>query len=201
MIGYIKGNVAQVFADYCFLETNGVGYRIFISDLTRKKLTAGTAATLYTYLHIREDAMLLYGFYTQDEYELFMLLLAVNGIGPKLALGVFSAISPADFRAAVGSKNSTALTKVPGVGKKTAERIVLELKDKISWFEENSDIEEAETAIFSKSPDNMLEEALQALQALGYNLGEVQPILKRTAKQADSVENLIKLALKELSRV
>ena len=116
-------------------------------------------------------------------------------------MGVFSAINPADFRTAVGSKNSLALTKVPGVGKKTAERIVLELKDKISWFEENSDIEDSGAGVFPESPDNILEEALQALQALGYNLGEVQPVFKKTAKQAGSVEELIKLALKELSRI
>ena len=199
MIGYVKGIVSHLFADYCFVDVQGVGYRVFIPSSTRLKLVVGAASTLFTYLNVREDAMLLYGFYTQDEYELFLHVTSVAGIGPKVAMGILSAVSPNDFRVAVCQKNMTVLTKIPGIGKKTAERIILELKDKIGVLAENDGgVESAFDALGSGG--DVVDQALQALVALGYSQGEITPVLKKLDQGTQTVEELIKLALREFSR-
>ena len=128
MIGYIKGRVTALFKDFCFLETGGIGYRIFISDKTRQQLMTGEEAKLFTYMAVREDAILLYGFLGQEEQELFLLLISISKIGPKVAMGILSAMTPAAFVGAVKAQNVTQLTKLPGIGKKTAERLLVELK-------------------------------------------------------------------------
>jgi Holliday junction DNA helicase RuvA len=198
MIGYVRGAVTHLFTDYCFIDVQGVGYRVFIAGSTRQKLVLGTVASLFTYLQVREDALLLYGFYTQDEYELFLQLLSVTGIGPKVALGVLSAISPNDFRRAVSQKNMIILTKLPGIGKKTAERLILELKDKIGIITESEgtdDFVSDETSIASE----VAAQGLQALLSLGYSQSEIGPVLQKIGN-TQTVEELIKLALKEFSR-
>ena len=134
MIGYIKGRVTALFKDFCFLETGGIGYRIFISDKTRQQLMTGDEAKLFTYMAVREDAILLYGFLGQEEQELFLLLISISKIGPKVAMGILSAMTPAAFVGAVKAQNVTQLTKLPGIGKKTAERLLVELKDKVGVF-------------------------------------------------------------------
>jgi Holliday junction DNA helicase RuvA len=198
MIGYVRGTVAHLFTDYCFIDVQGVGYRVFIAGSTRQKLVLGTVASLFTYLQVREDALLLYGFYTQDEYELFLQLISVTGIGPKVALGVLSAISPNDFRRAVSQKNMIILTKLPGIGKKTAERLILELKDKMGILTESEgtdDFVSDETSTASE----VAAEGLQALLSLGYSQSEIVPVLQKIGN-TQTVEELIKLALKEFSR-
>ena len=122
MIGYVKGVVTHIFRDSCFVDVHGVGYRVSIPASTMDKLALNREITLFTYMSVREDAMVLYGFATQDEYDLFMLLISVNGVGPKVALGILSAASPDGFRLAVHQKNMKVLTKMPGIGKKTAKR-------------------------------------------------------------------------------
>ena len=134
MIGYIKGRVTALFKDFCFLETGGIGYRIFISDKTRQQLMTGEEAKLFTYMAVREDAILLYGFLGQEEQELFLLLISISKIGPKVAMGILSAMTPTAFVGAVKAQNVTQLTKLPGIGKKTAERLLVELKDKVGVF-------------------------------------------------------------------
>lgn len=198
MIGYVKGTISHIDVDYCFVDVQGVGYRIFITDSTRKKLTLGSIASLFTYLHVREDALLLYGFFSQDEYDMFLHLLSVSGIGPKVALGILSAITPVDFRTALLQKNLTILTKIPGVGRKTAERLILELRDKFGKDDDGT----VPTALSSSSAesDKTVDNVLQALLALGYTTTEITPILNHLDHTSHSVEELIKLALKELSR-
>ncbi|MBC8014395.1 MAG: Holliday junction branch migration protein RuvA [Sporomusaceae bacterium] len=196
MIGYVRGTVSHMVADHCFIDVQGVGYRIFIASPTRQKLSVGKIATLFTHMHVREDAMLLYGFYTQDEYDLFLTLMSINGIGPRVAMGILSAIDPNQFRIAISTKNIGILTKLPGVGKKTAERMILELKDKIGILVDEDTIE---TGVAVVSGD-IVDEAIQALLALGYNQNEIIPIVKKVSKNAQSVEALIKLALREFSR-
>ena len=132
MIGYIRGKVTALFKDACFLEAGGIGYRIFISDKTRQRLSNGQEAKLLTYMAVREDAILLYGFLGQEEYDLFLVLLSVSKIGPKVAMGILSSMDPAQFVGAVKAQNVSRLTKLPGIGKKTAERLLVELKDKIN---------------------------------------------------------------------
>ena len=127
MIGYLKGVISHIFVNSCFIDVHGVGYRTYAPASTLDTLCVGQEAMLYTYMSVREDAIVLYGFATQDEYDLFMLLIGVNGVGPKVALGILSAGTADSFRLAVHQKDIKGLTKMPGIGKKTAERIVLEL--------------------------------------------------------------------------
>ncbi|MDF2500200.1 MAG: Holliday junction ATP-dependent helicase ruvA [Anaerosporomusa subterranea] len=194
MIGYVRGKISHLFPDSCFVDVNGVGYRVFIPQSTRQNLSKGAETTLFTYLNVREDALLLYGFSSQQEYDLFILLTSVSGIGPKVGLGILSAISPTDFIMAVGQKNFSLLTKIPGVGKKTAERIVLELKDKIG----EADPDNVIIAAANDAAGSIQAEALQALLTLGYTQQEITPVLRKAA-EATSVEEIIKLALKEFS--
>ena len=196
MIGYVRGKVTHLFADSCFVDVNGVGYRVFIPQSTRQNVTKNMEVTLYTYLNVREDALLLYGFFSQQEYDLFIQLTSVSGIGPKVALGILSAITPADFVLAVSLKNFSLLTKIPGIGKKTAERIVLELKDKLGEPGQDNVINVGFEA--AGTGGNIQTEAMQALMALGYSQQEISPVLRK-AGEAQTVEEIIKIALKEFA--
>ena len=131
MYAYIKGELAETNPDHIVIETGGIGYQVFISGQTFEYLPAvGEEIKVYTYLYLREDAMILYGFLTKDDLELFKLLISVSGIGPKGGLAILSALSADDLRFAVLSGDSKAISKAPGVGAKTAQRVILELKDK-----------------------------------------------------------------------
>lgn len=196
MIGYLKGIVTHLFREHCFIDVHGVGYRVFVPASTMEKLTIGKEATVFTYMNVREDVILLYGFATQDEYDLFMLLISVNGVGPKVALGVLSAVNPDGFRLAVHQKNIKVLTKMPGIGKKTAERIVLELQDKIGPVDDGAvaDIAVPSTA----ASKGMMSEAVGALVGLGYSEQEILPVVEEKAGICQTVEQLIKEVLKAL---
>ncbi len=198
MIGYVRGEVSHLFPDSCFVDVQGVGYRLHISAATRQKLVAGESATLYTYLNVREDALMLYGFYATDEYDMFLQLIGVTGIGPKVALGILSAVSPDGFRLAVSQKNLGILTKIPGIGKKTAERLILELKDKIGEATGAGE-EIGGQAGWIAPTDDVQSQALMALLALGYSQGEIQPVLRKVAGTAQTVEEAIKLVLREMA--
>ncbi len=198
MIGYLEGKATHLQVDSCFLNVGGVGYRIFISAMTRQKITIGANVLLFTYLHVREDALLLYGFYSQAEYEMFQHLLSVSGIGPKVAMGVLSAMPSDRLRLAVSQKKLDELTRLPGIGKKTAERIILELKDKLGTNGLEADMDFA--AETSMDQNGLMEQALQALLALGYTQSEVMPVLRKAAPSAATVEELIRLVLKEFVR-
>ncbi|MDR3592930.1 MAG: Holliday junction branch migration protein RuvA [Negativicutes bacterium] len=199
MIGYLRGTVTHLFSEYCFLDVGGVGYRVFIPNSTRQELKLNGDALLFTYLNVREDALLLYGFYSQGEYDLFNQLIAITGIGPKVALGVLSAIAPADFALAVSQKNSALLTRIPGIGKKTAERLILELKDKLGLPDSLSALP-ASGGTGPERPMDELQEAMQALMALGYSQAEILPALHKVKAEGQSAADLIKLALKEFAR-
>lgn len=206
MIGYVKGIVTHLFTDYCFIDVQGIGYRVFIPNSTRQKLAVGQPATLFTYLNVREDALTLHGFSTQAEYELFLSLISVSGIGPKVAAGVLSAITPQNFRAAVSTNNAAMLTKLPGVGKKTAERIILELKDKLGLVTGYDGTAAGQPAPDTGLPGDVLQEAIQALAALGYNHAEITPVIKKVYERENkatgdlSLEQLIRWTLKEFGR-
>ena len=196
MIGYVKGVVTHIFIDSCFVDVHGVGYRVYIPGSTMEKLTIGREMLLFTYMSVREDAILLYGFQSQDEYDLFMLLVGVNKVGPKVALGIMSAIRPESFRMAVRQKNIAVLTKLPGIGKKTAERLILELQDKIGKLdhEDNNDSMSMAGAI----PQGIAQETLAALTSLGYSSQEVLPMIEENMQQCTTVEELLKKVLRIL---
>ena len=123
MIGYIKGKATVVSKEFCFIEAGGIGYRVFISEMSRQKIHLGAPVRLLTYMAVREDAILLYGFLTQEEYDLFLILISVSKIGPKVAMGILSVMEPADFVLSIRNRNLSVLTKLPGVGRKTANVI------------------------------------------------------------------------------
>ena len=199
MIGYLKGRVVHLCADYCLLDVRGVGYRVFVASSARSRLHKGEEAELFIHTSVREDAILLYGFCSQEEYDAFQLLISVSGIGPKVALGVLSAITVEGLYRAIHQKQSAVLTKLPGIGKKSADRMILELKDKVAWdesVEEGDSLPDGAEA----AEDDMISEATAALVSLGYSQQEIAPAIKK-AKACKSVQDIIRTALKELNRL
>lgn len=199
MIGFLRGQVAALKTDYCLLDVNGVGYRVFVAGSTRNKLRLKEEAQLFTYMNVYQDGITLYGFASEEEYDIFQLLIGVSGIGPKVALGILSAITVESLCKAIQNKQATVLTKLPGIGKKSAERLILELKDKVA-FAAADDVEEILT-LDMEGPvgDDMMSEAQAALVALGYSQAEIAPVLKK-ANKCKTTEDVIKLALKQLNK-
>ena len=199
MIGFLRGRVAYIFPDYCFLDVHDVGYRVFISHQTRNQISVGTEVMLYIHTHVREDAILLYGFFSQEEYDLFQHLIGISGIGPKVAQGILSAITANDFYHLIHRKDVKAITKLPGIGKKTAERIILELKDKLSAASFDASDAADDTAALGDAMGDMVSEAIEALLSLGFQQSEVQSVLKKKSDW-ESTEEIIRYALAELQR-
>ncbi|MCH3958942.1 MAG: Holliday junction branch migration protein RuvA [Selenomonas sp.] len=199
MIGFLRGKVAALKADYCLLDVNGVGYRVFIPNNTRSKLRLKEEAMLHTYMNVYQDGISLYGFYTEDEYDIFQLLIGVSGVGPKVALGILSSITVEGLCKAIQNKQATVLTKLPGIGKKSAERLILELKDKVAFAAGDED-EILTLEMTDDVGEDMISEAMAALTALGYSQSEIAPVLKKASK-CKTTEEIIKLALKQLSRL
>lgn len=197
MIGFLRGKVAYLLADDCLLDVGGVGYRVTVSGMTRSKLRQGEQAMLFTYLSVREDALQLYGFATQEEYDVFLQLIGVSGIGPKVALGILSSTTVSGLCSAIANKQASLLTKLPGIGKKSAERLILELKDKLAFV----GIGDGEEAFVEAAPlgGGILDEAAAALASLGYTPAETAPVLKQLGT-CQTTEEAIRLALKKLSR-
>lgn len=183
------------------LLVGGVGFKCFTtrSTLARINASGNSEETLFTYLNVREDALDLFGFYTNEELDAFKLLLGVSGVGPKAALAILSELTPDSFAVAVASGDTKAITQANGVGPKLAQRIVLELKDKIANVsfisEESSNISSAVSQVASKSNS---QEAIQALTALGYTQTEASVAISKL-DQSLSVEDLIKGALKNMT--
>ena len=199
MIGYLHGIITELFTDSCFIDVKGVGYHTLISSPTRSRLKKGQETTLYTYLNVREDALQLYGFSSQTEHDIFLHLISVSGIGPKAALSILSVLSADKIVWAVQNKQISLLTTAPGIGKKTAERIILELKDKLGdAVTDEAAFEEAVPEENSSQPD-IWADAKQALASFGYTPQEIFSTLKK-AGRVNSVEEIIKFALKDLSK-
>lgn len=197
MIGFLRGIVYAIKPDTCLLDVGGVGYRVSISDATRRALAKGKEAQLFTYLSVREDALQLYGFRTEEEYDTFLALIGISGIGPKVALGILSSITVSRLATAITNEQTSVLTKLPGIGKKSAERLILELKDKLSF----ASAQEAELTLTSDVPvgDSVLAETSAALEALGYTAGEIAAVLPEVANTQDT-QAALKQALKLLAR-
>ncbi len=199
MIGYIKGTVEEIRGDTLLLDRGGMGYRIFMAaESLSRGARPGDQVKIYTYLHVKEDALQLYGFFTEDDLEVFKLLLGVNGIGPKAALGILSGMTADELRFAVLSEDAAALSKAPGVGKKTAQKLILELKDKWNLEEAfEKKLEHAAAQESAPADSQASQEAVQALVALGYSSTEAFQAVKKAAASSDmDAEAILKAALK-----
>lgn len=192
MIGYLSGKIKFLFADSCILDVHGVGYKVFVDSQTMQGLQLDAATEFFIYTAVREDAITLYGMKDRATFELFELLLTVSGIGAKSALAIVSKISYDDFANAVSAQDIKTLTRLPGVGKKSAERILLELKDKVKST--------STTPQAAQIQSGAQDEAAEALEALGYTASEIAQVFK-IAPPNSSTEQLIKFALKELNRL
>lgn len=201
MIGYIKGTVAELSADRLILENGGIGYEIFVpASVLDAGIRQGQELKVYTYLHVREDALQLFGFQSRDELQTYRLLLGVSGIGPKAAIGILSAMSVDTLRFAVLSDDAAAIAKAPGIGKKTAQKLILELKDKFSLeeaFEKKLAANQQDAA--EPVSEDAASEAVQALVALGYSGTEALQAVRKVEGAADmDTEAVLKATLKNL---
>ena len=198
MIAFVRGKVDYIGKNYCFIDTGTIGYRIFMAAGDLQGLSIGQSVKLYTHLGVREDALTLYGFATKEAYNLFMQLITVSGIGPKGALGILSGSKVDAFYLAIQSKDLKYLTKLPGIGKKTAERMLLELKGKIGTI--NGVQEGFADSTGTVNTDTPMGEAIAALVSLGYVNSEIVPILQKIEdKDKLSAEELIRSALKMMA--
>lgn len=199
MFAYIKGSLEEKSNNYVVIETGGIGYKIFMPEPTINQLgNIGDLVKVYTHYHVREDEISLYGFLSNEELKTFELLISVSGIGTKLALVILANIEPSSFALAVISNDTSKLVKIPGIGAKTAARIILELKDKLKNDEIISKKNEKE-----KSPiydEEKVNEAIAALQVLGYNKKEIEKAMQDLAIEDLSIEEMIKEGLKYLSK-
>lgn len=198
MYAYFKGKIAAKELDLAVLEVNGIGYNIRISADTSSLLPAvGEEVKLYTYTSVREDAIALYGFLTKDDLDMFKLLIGVNGIGPKGGQSILSVMTPDDLRFAIVSGDAKMIAKAPGIGAKTAQRIILDMKDKVS-LEDTLHSAGEETRMESSASDSV-REAVEALTALGYGMTEAARAVKEV-KDAEqmTVEEILKASLKYL---
>jgi Holliday junction DNA helicase RuvA len=206
MYAYIKGEIADITEDNLVLECNNIGYNIRIPYSVAQKLPGiGETVKIYTYTSVREDAFNLFGFLSKDDLEVYKLLIAVNGIGPKGALSILSAMSADDLRFAIISGDSKAISKAQGVGSKSAERIILELKDKIKMFDvDDLDDNNGMSGAFDSS-DNKNQarnEAIEALTALGYSPTDALKTIKQIEITDDMDSGaILKAALKVISRL
>lgn len=202
MIGYIKGTIEEKLEDRLILDNQGIGWEIIVpSVLLDSDIRIGDELRLFTYLHVREDAMILFGFYTRDELDIFRLLLNVSGIGPKGAIGILSAMTADDLRFAVLSEDTARISRAPGIGKKTAQKLILELKDKFRLDEAfEKKLAHTEEMLTRDGASGSAEaDAVEALVALGYSGTEaLQAVKKVHADASMDSEMILKAALKHI---
>lgn len=199
MFAYLKGVFESRTLDYIVVDVNGIGYKIFMSENSMKKIgELGSIIKVHTYVKVREDDISIYGFASNEELRMFELLVSVSGIGAKSAIAILSNIEPSAFAVAVISDNVGALKKLPGIGAKSAQRIILELKDKLKTIDVEDDSSEELKAVINKKQNT--EELISALQVLGYTKKEVEKIIPKLDNKDDNLENLIKKALLLLSK-
>ena len=201
MIGYVKGILEEADDQCIIVDNHGIGYRIFVpGSVFSGAIPIGQEVKIYTYLNVKEDAMQLYGFATRDDLRVFKLLLGVNGIGPKAGLGILSALSADDLRFAVLADDAAAIAKAPGIGKKTAQKLILELKDKL-------DLEDAfeKKLMHGQEKENQEKangatgEAVEALTALGYSPADALRAVQKIAVSDEmDTEAILKAALKQM---
>jgi holliday junction DNA helicase RuvA len=188
MIAYLKGKVLSKDLTHLVLETGGVGYKVYAAGVTLASAKPGQEMEFFIHTHVREDQFSLYGFLSSDELNLFELLISVSGIGPKIALAVLSGAEAGHIRSAIASADAGVFTKVAGVGRKTAERIVVELKEKIGEG----------AGEFNLQSSKQISDSLDALVALGYNRQEAREAVKRVSGESTDSSAIVRAALKVL---
>lgn len=197
MYHYIKGFCAGSGKDFIVLDNNGIGYKIFTSPSTISRIgSSSETVKLYTYFHVREDIMALYGFLSQEELDMFELLISVSGIGPKAGIAILSVLSPSKLGLCILGGDTKSLTAVPGIGSKTAHRIILELKDKI----DKDDVISLDSDIILDVYSDSTKEAVNALLALGYSINEANSAVKKVRTDSSNTEEIVKAALKNLMK-
>ena len=200
MIALIRGTLAYKSINHVIIDVGGVGYRLFISLSTFYSLPETGEVSLFTHTHVREDALLLYGFLSLEEKDLFVILIGISGIGPKVAINILSHIPTGDLKRAIAEGDVKRLTGLPGIGKKTAERLVLELKDKIGPIEDLPGSVDSSTALGTSAGD-LLNDVISALVNLGYKENQARKVLESMELAPElSVEEALKGALKVLIR-
>ena len=198
MITLVKGKLEIKMTGFVVIDVGGLGYKVFMSDNSIEKLgNIGDNVEVYTHHHVREDDISLYGFCTMEELRMFELLIGVSGVGAKTALTMLAVIDPSNFALAIISEDVATLTKIPGIGAKSAQRIILELKDKLK--KENIDKNSTIQMIQPISGENKMQEAIEALQVLGYNRKEIEKAFSKLEKASLTTEELIRKGLNILS--
>lgn len=202
MYAYIKGTLEIKTTGYVVIETNnGIGYKIFMSESAIERLSEiGSSVKIFTYMRVREDDISLYGFNTNEELRMFELLLSVSGIGAKSAINMLSNITPSSFALAVITNDVNTLKKLPGIGAKSAQRVILELKDKLKTEEAEAKIETSKEIQVAIKEDDKVQEAMSALQVLGYSKKEIEVAMQKIDTSAISVEDIIRKGLNNLAR-
>jgi len=192
MIGYLTGKIILSKPTQILLDVNGVGYEVRISINTFEKLAGKNTISLHIYTNVKEDSITLFGFYSEAEKEMFELLISISGVGPKSALSLLSGISTDELRQAIVSSNVERIIAVPGIGRKTAERLILELKNKVREIKEEG---------LSTSKPSLQKEAVSALTTLGYNLVSSEKAVNKILSELPecSLEELIKRSLQKLN--
>ncbi len=199
MYYYVSGQVAHVEPYLAVIDCGGVGYACRTTAYTISQIKKGDRAKLFTYLSVREDAMDLYGFFSQEELKLFQQLISVSGVGPKAALAILSSSTPANLAMSIITGDEKTLTRAPGVGKKIAQRVILELKDKLAKGQTvSASGESVPMDAVTIIPQNKLSEASAALAVLGYSQAEINVALKGVDVEGQPLEQIIRLALKNM---
>ena len=198
MFYYLNGTVTVLEPNLAVLDVGGVGYACHTTGYTLSQLQKGRQQKLYTYCYIKEEAFDIFGFSTREEQKLFLHLISVSGVGPKAALSILSATTPDQFLLAVMTGDEKTLTRAPGVGKKLAQRIILELKDKLTG--QLPELESASPAVLAAVPGGKAAEASAALAALGYSQNEIGVALKGVDVETLSVEEIIRAGLRAMVR-
>lgn len=193
MIDRIIGKVVDKRSDHIVVQAGGMGYAVYLPIIGISRVPLGEDVLLYTHLQVRDDAFMLYGFNNEKDRELFHLLITVSGVGPKVAIGILSGYESESIISFIRNEDVRSLMKAPGIGKKTAERILLELKDKVDGFEVSGELEAAAPLATTSAQD----EAYDALMSLGYSANEAKSAVSEA--EGDEVEEILKSALKKLS--
>ena len=196
MYAFLKGKIDKIYNNRIILDVNDIGYEIYIPESDIYTLNIGEMVKIYTYLHVREDEMKLFGFKSSESLEFFKKLITVSGVGPKAAIGIISKVDTESLCVAIATENIAALKSVPGIGPKMAQKIIFELKDKVL----KEKVDEIQNKVKEKTNPNV-EEATTALEVLGYTQKQIKEVIEKIDIQDDSVEDIIRKVLKQMQKM
>ena len=196
MYAFFKGKIDKIYSNRIILDVNDIGYEIYIPESDIYTLNIGEMVKIYTYLHVREDEMKLFGFKSSESLEFFKKLITVSGVGPKAAVGIISKVDTESLCVAIATENIAALKSVPGIGPKMAQKIIFELKDKVL----KEKVDEIQNKVKEKINPN-IEEATTALEVLGYTQKQIKEVLEKIDIKDDNVEDIIRKVLKQMQKM